>query len=148
MGWQMAVIGALGAAQYQQQGAYGKFNQKVQERNAEVAQQKKEVLDNKLELDLATLDKNFEKLQGENIVTTAKSGVTQGGTAARIRIANRLEKELEVKKMEYNTAIGKANADEESNMFRIQGQIARMEAKAAQLKTISDTGTSLLKMRG
>lgn len=36
--------------------------------------------------------------------------------------------------MEYNTAIGKANADEESNMFRIQGQIARMEAKAAPIK--------------
>ena len=30
MGWQGAVVAAIGAAQYKQQGAYGKFNQRVQ----------------------------------------------------------------------------------------------------------------------
>ena len=39
MGWQMAVVGALGAAQYKQQGAAGKYNQAVANRNAEIAEQ-------------------------------------------------------------------------------------------------------------
>ena len=88
MGWQAAVVGALGAAQIQQQGAYGKFNQSVQNRNAQVKEQKLEILDSKLTLDLATFDRELKKLEGQTIVQTAKSGVTQGGTAARIRLAN------------------------------------------------------------
>ena len=39
MSWQMAVVGAIGAAQYQQQGAIGKYNQAVANRNAVVAEQ-------------------------------------------------------------------------------------------------------------
>ena len=39
MGWQAAVVGALGAAQIQQQGAIGKYNQQVKNRNAQVAEQ-------------------------------------------------------------------------------------------------------------
>ena len=37
----MAVVGAIGAAQYQQQGAIGKYNQAVANRNAQVAEQEK-----------------------------------------------------------------------------------------------------------
>ena len=33
----MAVVGAIGAAQFQQQGAIGKYNQAVNNRNAVVA---------------------------------------------------------------------------------------------------------------
>jgi len=39
MSWQMAVVGAIGAAQYQQQGAIGKYNQAVANRNALVKEQ-------------------------------------------------------------------------------------------------------------
>jgi len=88
MSWQMAVVGALGAAQYKQQGAYGKFNQAKNNRDALVIEQNAEILDNKLTLDLSTFDKKFRELEGSVIVNTAKSGVTQGGTAARIRLAN------------------------------------------------------------
>jgi hypothetical protein len=38
MGWQAAVVGAIGAATVQQQGKIGKFNQAVSERNAKVAE--------------------------------------------------------------------------------------------------------------
>ena len=148
MSWQMAVVGALGAAQYQQQGAYGKFNQSVQNRNAQVKEQKAEILDSKLTLDLATFNKELEKLEGQTIVQTAKSGVTQGGTAARIRLANLHEAELTREKMKYDTEIGKSRAFEEANFARIKGDIARQESRIAQLRTVSETGTSLLRMQG
>ena len=148
MSWQMAVVGALGAAQIQQQGAYGKFNQSVQNRNAQVKEQKAEILDSKLTLDLATFNKELEKLEGQTIVQTAKSGVTQGGTAERIRLANLHEAELTREKMKYDTEIGKSRAFEEANFARIKGDIARQESKIAQLRTVSETGTSLLRMQG
>ena len=148
MGWQAAVVGALGAAQYKQQGAYGKFNQSVQNRNAQVKEQKAEILDSKLTLDLATFNKELEKLEGQTIVQTAKSGVTQGGTAARIRLANLHEAELTREKMKYDTEIGKSRAFEEANFARIKGDIARQESRIAQLRTVSETGTSLLRMQG
>ena len=148
MSWQGAVVAALGAAQIQQQGAYGKFNQSVQNRNAQVKEQKAEILDSKLTLDLATFNKELEKLEGQTIVQTAKSGVTQGGTAARIRLANLHEAELTREKMKYDTEIGKSRAFEEANFARIKGDIARQESKIAQLRTVSETGTSLLRMQG
>ena len=148
MGWQMAVVGALGAAQYQQQGAYGKFNESKNNRDALVKEQEAEILDNKLTLDLSTFDKKFRELEGSVIVQTAKSGVTQGGTAARIRLANLTNAELEKDKMKYDTEIGKARAFEEANFARIRGQMAKQEAKVAQLKTLTSTGTSLLQMKG
>ena len=148
MSWQMAVVGALGAAQYKQQGAYGKFNQSVQNRNAQVAEQQGQILDDKLTLDLSSFDKKFRELQGQVVVNTAKSGVTQGGTAARIRLSNLYEAELEKDKMRYDTEIGKARAFEDANFSRIKGQMARQEAKTSQLKTLTSTGTSLLQMKG
>jgi len=148
MGWQGAVVAAIGAAQYKQQGAYGKFNESVNDRNAEVKEQKAKIIDDKLALDLSTFDKEFRKLEGTTIVQTAKSGVTQGGTAMRIRIANLEEAELEKEKIKYNAEIGKSRAFEEANFARIKGDVARQEARIAQLGTISSTGTSLLTMMG
>ena len=148
MSWQMAVVGAIGAAQYQQQGAYGKFNESVNDRNAKVKEQEAKIIDDKLALDLSTFDKEFRKLEGTTIVQTAKSGVTQGGTAMRIRIANLEEAELEKEKIKYNAEIGKSRAFEEANFARIKGDVARQEARIAQLGTISSTGTSLLTMMG
>ncbi len=148
MSWQMAVVGAIGAAQYQQQGVYGKFNEAKNNRDALVKEQNAEILDNKLELDLSTFDKKFREFEGNVIVQTAKSGVTQGGTAARIRLANLTNAELEKDKMRYDTEIGKARAFEEANFARIRGQMAREEAKIAQLRTATSVGTSLLQMKG
>ena len=148
MSWQMAVVGALGVAQYKQQGAYGKFNEDKNNRDALVKEQNAEILDNKLTLDLSTFDKKFRELEGNVIVQTAKSGVTQEGTAARIKLANLTNAELEKDKMKYDTEIGKARAFEEANFARIRGQMARQEAKIAQLRTATSVGTSLLQMKG
>tara|TARA_R110000765_G_scaffold358577_1_gene448874 strand:+ start:45 stop:491 length:447 start_codon:yes stop_codon:yes gene_type:complete len=148
MGWQGAVVAAIGAAQIQQQGAYGKFNQRVQNRNAQVEEQKLEILDNKLTLDLSTFEKKLRELEGSVIVNTAKSGVTQGGSAANVRLSNLYEAELEKDKMRYDTEIGKARAFEDANFSRIKGQMARQEARIAQFRTATTTGTSLLQMKG
>ena len=148
MGWQAAVVGALGAAQIQQQGAYGKFNEAKNNRDAQVAEQKTQILDDKLTLDLSTFEKKLRELEGSVIVNTAKSGVTQGGSAANIRLSNLYEAELEKDKMRYDTEIGKARAFEDANFSRIKGQMAKQEARIAQLRTATGVGTSLLKMRG
>ena len=148
MSWQTAVVAAIGAAQYQQQDAYGKFNEAVNNRNAKVKEQEAKIIDDKLELDLANFDKEFRKLEGTTIVQTAKSGVTQGGTAARIRLQNLKEAELEKSKIKYNAEIGKARKFEEANFARIRGDMARQEARIAQLRTVTQVGTSLLTMQG
>ena len=148
MSWQMAVVGALGAAQIQQQGAYGKFNEAKNNRDAQVAEQKTQILDDKLTLDLSTFEKKLRELKGSVIVNTAKSGVTQGGSAANVRLSNLYEAELEKDKMRYDTEIGKARAFEDANFSSIKGQMARQEARIAQLRTATGTGTSLLQMKG
>lgn len=148
MGWQMAATAAIGAVTASQQNAYGKFNQAVKDRNALVKEQKVQIIDNKLELDLATFNKKFEELEGDVIVKTAKSGVTQGGTAQRIRMANLNNAELEREKMKYDAEIGKSRAFEEANFARIEGSIARQESRIAALRTATSTGTSLLTMMG
>ena len=147
MGWQMAVVGALGAAQYQQQGAIGKYNQDVQNRNALVAEQEAVQIEKQKEFDIAQFDKKFQQLEGETKVNLAKSGVVQGsGTAYRIAMANALEAELQKNIIEYNAKVASDKKMEEANFARISGQLARQQARLAQISTIATTGTSLLTM--
>jgi len=147
MSWQMAVVGALGAAQYQQQGAIGKYNQDVQNRNALVAEQEAVQIEKQKEFDIAQFDKKFQQLEGETKVNLAKSGVVQGsGTAYRIAMANALEAELQKNIIEYNAKVAADKKMEEANFARISGQLARQQARLAQISTIATTGTSLLTM--
>jgi len=147
MGWQAAVVGALGVSQYQQQGAIGKYNQGVANRNAEVAEQEAIAIEKQSEFDIAQFDKQFTKLEGETQVALSKSGVVAGtGTAYRIAMQNALEAELQKNIIQYNAKVGAAKKIEEANFARIQGNIARQQAKLAQLGTLASTGTSLLTM--
>ena len=149
MSWSTAALGAvagLGAIQYQQQGAAGKYNQAVQERNALVAEQEAQIIEDKLELDLARFDEQFQKLQGETKTAILKSGAELSGSGLRILRANAEQAEIEKNIIEYNSKIGKARAFEEANFARIQGQIARQQARLAQVGTLLQTGTSLLTM--
>ena len=146
MSWQMAVVGAIGAAQYQQQGAIGKYNQAVDNRNALVKEQEAQILDDKLNLELAQFDKSFRKLQGTQVVNTLKSGAEFSGTARNIALSNLYEAEVEKDIARYNTEIGKSRKFEEANFARIKGNIARETARLAQIGTIASTGTSLLRM--
>jgi len=140
------VVGAIGLAQYQQQGAIGRYNQDIANRNALVKEQEKEILDNKLNLELAQFDKSFRKLQGSQKVRTLKSGAEFFGTARNIALSNLYEAEIEKNIRRYNTEIGKARKLEEANFARISGEVARQQSKLAQLRTLTNVGTSLLTM--
>lgn len=142
------IVGGLGALQYQQQGATGKYNQAVQNRNAEIARQEAAQIDKQLESDLGRFDNQYTQLVGKTQVSIAKSGVSDEGTARRIARANAEQAELDRETMRYNAAVNKISKLETANYYSIQGQVARNTARAAQLQTITSTGTSLLSMSG
>ena len=146
MGWQEAVVGALGAAQIQQQGAIGKYNQSIANRNAQVKEQEAQILDDKLNLELSQFDKKFRQLQGSQVVQTLKSGADFSGSARNIKLSNLYEAEVEKDIARYNTEIGKSRKFEEANFARISGEVARQQSRLAQLGTLTTVGTSLLTM--
>ena len=147
MSWQMAAVGALGGMQYQAQGKIGKYNQSVNERNAKVLEGQAEQIEQKAEFDIAQFAKTFKKIEGETTVALAKSGVQVGsGSGYYIELSNAIEAELQKNLIDYNSKVAVANKMEEANFARISGQIARNEARLAQISTVAQTGTSLLAM--
>ena len=142
------IVGGLGAMQYQQQGAAGKYNQAIQNRNAEIATQEAAQIEKQLEFDISRFNEKFDQLQGQTTTRIAKTGADFSGTGLRVLRANAEEAEKERNIMEYNAKIGQARKFEEANFFRIQGQVARQTARTAQMSTIMSTGTSLLGMSG
>jgi len=146
MGFAQLAVGALGAVQYQQQGAIGKYNQAVANRNALVAEQEKDRLEQKLEFDLARFDQQFAKLQGQTKTRILKSGATLSGTGLKILRSNSEQAEIEKDIMDYNSKVAQNKKLEEANFARIRGNIARQSARLAQIGTIASTGTSLLRM--
>ena len=130
-----------------QASAIGKYNQAIQNRNAQVAEQEAEQIEKQKEFDIAQFDKKFQQLEGETKVNLAKSGVVQGsGTAYRIAMANALEAELQKNIIEYNAKVAADKKMEEANFARISGQLARQQARLSQIGTIASVGTSLLTM--
>lgn len=147
MGWQAAVVGAIGAAQVQQQGKIGKFNEAVNNRNAAVLEAEAEQIAKKTEFDIARFDESYQKLVGQAEVSFAKSGVVAGtGTAYRIAAANAREKYMQENIMRYNSKVAETKKIEQANFARINAQMAREQARLAQYQTIASTGTSLLNM--
>lgn len=141
------IVVGLGAMQYQQQGAAGKFNQSVQNRNAQIAEQEAAQMEKQLTFDLGRFDQQFIQVQGQTTTRIAKTGADLSGTGLRILRANAEEAELQRNIMEYNSQVGQAKKMEEANFYRIQGQVARQTAKSAQISTLMSTGTSLLGMK-
>ena len=147
MGVPQMFVGAMGVMQYQAQGKIGKYNQSVNERNAKVLEGQADQIEAKAEFDIAQFAKTFKKIEGETTVALAKSGVQVGsGSSYYIELSNAIEAELQKNLIEYNSKVAVANKMEEANFARISGQIARNEAKMAQIGTIAQTGTSLLAM--
>ena len=147
MSWQMAVVGAIGAAQFQQQGAIGKYNQAANNRAATVLDNQATQIEQKAEFDIAQFNKTYQKVKGETTVALAKSGVQVGtGSAYNITLSNALEKKLQENLIIYNSKIASANKREEANFARIKGSIVRQESRLAQLGTVASTGTTLLRM--
>jgi archaellin len=142
----VAAVGALGFAQYQQQGAAGKYNQAVSNRNAQIAEQEAAQLEKQLEFDIARFDQQFQQLQGQTNVSLAKSGVDMSGTSLRVLRYNAEQAEIQKDIMDYNSKVAQSKKIEEANFARIQGTMARQQARIAQIGTLAQTGTSLLTM--
>jgi hypothetical protein len=138
---------AMGAMQYKAQGAAGKYNQAVANRNAAVLEGQADQIEAKAEFDIAQFQKNFRKIEGETTVSLAKSGVELGtGTAYNIELSNAYEAKLQENLIKYNSQVAASNKMEEANFARIQGTIARNNAKMAQISTVAQTGSSLFSM--
>ena len=148
MGVPQLFVAATSAMQYQAQGKIGKFNQAVNERNAKVLEGQALQIEQKAEFDVAQFNKKFQKLEGTTKVALAKSGVLMdSGSAYNIQLSNAFEAELQKQLIEYNAKVASANKMEEANFARISGQMARNQAKLAQISTIASAGSSLLAMR-
>ena len=137
----------MGVAQYNAQGKIGKYNQGVNNRNAKVLENQAIQLEQKAEFDIAQFNKSFKKIEGSTKVATAKSGaVIDSGSAYYVALSNAYEAQLQKNLIRYNAKIAADNKREEATFAIIKGQIARNQAKLAQLGTIASTGTSLLTM--
>jgi tetrahydromethanopterin S-methyltransferase subunit H len=145
MSW---VSAAVSVAAAKQASAAGKYNQAVQNRNAKVAEQEAQIIEDKKNLDIARFDQEFIKLQGETKTAVLKSGAELSGSGLRILRNNAKQAELEKGIIEYNAKIGKARAFEQANFARMQGVVARNEARAAELGYYSQAGQSLLSSYG
>ena len=144
--------------QAQQQNAIGKYNQSIQNRNSQIAEQEAAAIDKQTEYKLGAFNKDYERFVGRTTVSTAKAGVQQGsGTSLRIQMANASEAELQRNLIEYDGGVAKARKFEEGNFYRIQGDMARTTGRMAAMGTLfkgassflqSGEGTSLLTSAG
>jgi Flp pilus assembly CpaE family ATPase len=142
-----AVIGGTSLMQYQQQGAIGKYNQAANNRAATVLEGQAAQIEQKAEFDIAQFNKTYQKVKGETTVALAKSGVQVGtGSAYNVALSNAIEAKLQKNLIRYNSQVAAANKREEASFARIKGNIARQEARLAQIGTIASAGTTLLTM--
>jgi len=130
MSWVTAVASVAAA---QQASAIGKYNQSIQNRNAEVAEQKAEAIKKQTEFDLARFDQQFEQLTGETKVATLKSGVELSGSALNILRYNAEQAEIQKDIMDYNSKVAQSQAIEQANFSRMQGVVARQQGRAAAI---------------
>ena len=138
---------AMGAAQYSAQGKIGKYNQAVNNRNALILEGQAEQLEAKADFDIAQFRKNFTKIEGQTKVALAKSGVVMdSGSAYNIQLSNAYEAQLQENLIKYNSQVAIANKMEEANFARISGQMARNQAKLAQIQTVAQTGSNIYSM--
>ena len=147
MGASTIFTAAMGAAQFQAQGKIGKYNQDVNNRNALVLEGQADQIEAKAEFDIAQFQKDFKKMEGETTVALAKSGVELGtGSAYNIELSNAYEAKLQENLIKYNSQVAVNNKMEEAKFARIQGTIARNNAKLAQINTIASTGSQFYSM--
>ena len=141
MGWVTPLISIAAA---QQASAAGKYNQAVQERNARVAEQEAEGLEKQKEFDLARFDQQFSQLQGETKTAILTSGVELSGSGLNVMRYNAEQAEIEKDILDYNSKVKQSQKLEEANFARMRGQVARNEARAAQLGYYAQAGQSLM----
>ena len=145
MGWVTAVTSVAAA---QQASTTGKYNQAVQERNAVIAEQEAERIDQQKEFDIARFEDSFTRLQGETKTKIIKSGAELSGSGLRVMRYNAEQAEIEKNIIAYNAKVAQSQKLEQANFARISGNVARMEARQAELGYYVQAGQSLLNNYG
>ena len=131
-----------------QASAIGKYNQAIQNRNAKVKEQEADAIEQQKEFDIQKFDRQFTQLQGETKTKILFSGAELSGSGLRILRSNAEQAEIEKDIIEYNAKIGQSRAFEQANFARMQGNVARMNARQAELGYYAKAGESLLRMYG
>jgi hypothetical protein len=125
----------------------GKYNQKVANRNAIIAEQEAAAQAKLTEFNIGKFNQSFEKFQSTTKVATLKSGVELSGTALKILQSNAEQAELQRDVIEYNGKVAEAKKLEEANFARMSGSIARMQGRQQAIGYLSQAGSSLLTMK-
>jgi|TARA_R100000742_G_C4188608_1_gene21407 hypothetical protein len=141
MGWVTAVTSVVAA---QQASATGKYNQAVQERNAVIAEQEAGQIEKQNEFNLARFDQKFTRLQGESKTKILKSGAELSGSGLRVLRFNAEQAEIEKDIITFNSKVAQSRKMEQANFARMNGQLARMEARQAELGYYAQAGQSLM----
>ena len=152
MGWQAAAASAATSLiAGKQASALGKYNQDIQNRNAQVSEQQAEAIEQQNEFDIARFDKQFDQLQAQTKVAVIKSGAEISGSALRILRSNAEQAEIQKDVMEYNSKVAQSQALEQANFARMQGNIARQQGRIAAIgyygqaiSSVAPYGKSLL----
>jgi hypothetical protein len=135
------------------QDAAGRFNQKVFNRNAQIAEQEKQAIAQKTVFDLERFDDSINKLQSQSTVRILTSGADLSGSGLRVLHSNEIQRQVEKNVINYDSQIQQASKANEAAMARIQGQYARQQGRTAAIGTLfkaagtfgqSPTGQSLL----
>lgn len=145
MGWVAPLVSVAAA---KQASTTGKFNQSIQERNALIYEQEKERLEGKLNFDLTRFDEKFRQLQGETTTKIVKSGAELSGSGLRIKRYNAEQAEIEKDIITFNSKVAQSKKMEQANFARMNGQLARMEARQAELGYYAQAGQSLMNNYG
>ena len=132
----------------QQASAVGKYNQAIQNRNAQIAEQEAERIEQQKEFDFARFDQQFAQLQGKTKTAVLTSGVQLSGSGLRILRYNAEQAEIEKDILDYNSKVAESRKLEEANFARMSGDLAKQQARAAQFGYYAQAGTSLLKAFG
>jgi hypothetical protein len=127
-----------------QANAVGKYNQSIQNRNAQIAQQEAKAIENQTIFDIAQFDNKFNQLQSKTRVGFLKSGVELDGTALKVLRANETQAQIERNTIEYNSKINQYRKFEEANFATIQGTLARQQARTTSMGFLASAGSSLL----
>ena len=141
MGWVAPLVSVAAA---QQASAKGKYNQTVEERNAVILEQESDQIEKQNEFDLARFDQKFTQLQGETTVKILKSGAELSGSGLRIKRYNAEQAEIEKDILTFNSKVEQSRKIEQANFARMKGQLARMEAREAELGYYAQAGQSLM----
>ena len=141
MGWVTAVTSVVAA---QQASATGKYNQAVQERNAVIAEQEAAQIEKQNEFNLARFDQKFTRLQGESKTKILKSGAELSGSGLRVLRFNAEQAEIEKDIITFNSKVAQSRKIEQANFARMNGQLARMEARQAEFGYYAQAGQSLM----